>query len=107
MGKPIEITDANFEETVLNSEKPVLVDFWAEWCGPCRAIAPIIEELAEELDGQAVVGKLDVDNNFETSSKYGVRSIPTMLVFKNGEVVDKHIGLTTKAVLSSKLHTHA
>jgi len=107
MGKPIEITDANFEETVLKSDKPVLVDFWAAWCGPCRAIAPIIEELANELDGQAVVGKLDVDSNFQTSSKYGVSSIPTMLVFKNGEVVDKHIGLTTKAVLSSKLSTHA
>lgn len=107
MGKPIEITDSNFQETVLDADKPVLVDFWAEWCGPCRAIAPIIEELATEMDGKAVVGKVDVDNNQQVSSKFGVMSIPTLLVFKNGEVVDKHVGLTSKAVLSQKLAAHA
>ncbi|MEM6628677.1 MAG: thioredoxin [Bacteroidota bacterium] len=106
MGKPIEITDANFEETVIKSDKPVLVDFWAEWCGPCRAIAPIIEELATEMDGQAVIGKVDVDQNRKVSSEYGVMSIPTLLVFKDGKVVDKQVGLTSKGVLSQKLSSH-
>jgi thioredoxin 1 len=102
MGKPIEINDSNFEE-ILTSDKPVLVDFWAEWCGPCKMIAPVVIELAEEYDGKAVIGKVDVDNNPNVSAKFGIRSIPTLLVFKNGEVVDKQIGAVPKGVLSKKL----
>lgn len=107
MAKPVEITDANFEEVVLQSDKPVLVDFWATWCGPCRAIAPIVEELAGEFEGQAVIGKLDVDANPQTSIKYGVMSIPTLLVFKGGEVVEKHVGVAPKSVLKGKVTAHA
>ena len=81
----LEFTDQNFEELVLNSDKPVLVDFWAVWCGPCRTIGPIVDELHDELEGQAVIGKVDVDSNSDTSGKYGVRNIPTLLVFKNGD----------------------
>ena len=103
MGKPVEFTDANFEELVLNSDKPVLVDFWAVWCGPCRAIAPAVEELATELEGQAVIGKLDVDHNRATAGAYGVMSIPTLLVFKGGKVVEKHVGATSKTVLKKKI----
>ncbi|MCL4126981.1 UNVERIFIED_CONTAM: hypothetical protein GTU68_022488 [Idotea baltica] len=103
MGKPIEITDTNFEQEVLKSDKPVLIDFWAAWCGPCRAIAPVIEELAGEYDGQVSIGKLDVDANPQTSMKYNVRSIPTLLIFKNGEMVDKLVGVAPKSVISSKV----
>ena len=106
MAKPIEITDNNFEEVVLNSDQPVLIDFWAVWCGPCKAIAPAIEELATEFDGKAVIGKLDVDHNRETASKFGIMSIPTLLVFKDGKVVDKQVGLTSKGVLAGKLNSH-
>jgi thioredoxin 1 len=102
MSKPIEITDSNFEE-IIASEKPVLVDFWAEWCGPCRMVGPIVEELASDYDGKAVVGKVDVDTNPEVSAKFGIRSIPTLLVFKGGEIVDKQIGAVPKNVLSQKL----
>ncbi len=102
MAKTVELTDTNFDE-VVNTEKPVLVDFWAEWCGPCKMIAPIVEELADEYDGKAIVGKLDVDTNPEVSAKYGIRSIPTLLVFKNGEIVDKQVGAVPKTVLSEKL----
>ncbi len=102
MGKTIEITDANFEE-VINSDKPVLVDFWAEWCGPCKMIGPIVEEMAGEYDGKAVIGKVDVDSNPGVSAKFGIRSIPTLLVFKNGEVVDKQVGAVPKNILSKKL----
>ena len=102
MGKAIEITDANFNE-VINTDKPVLVDFWAEWCGPCKMIAPVVEELAGDYDGKAVVGKLDVDSNPEISAKYGIRSIPTLLVFKNGEIVDKQVGAVSKNALAQKL----
>lgn len=100
--KAVEITDANFEE-VIQSDKPVLVDFWAEWCGPCKMIGPVVEELAGEYEGKAVVGKVNVDENASVSAKFGIRSIPTLLIFKNGQIVDKQIGAVPKAVLSKKL----
>lgn len=102
MSKPLEITDANFTD-IMNTQQPVLVDFWAEWCGPCRMIGPIVEELASDYDGKVVIGKVDVDANPEVSAKFGIRSIPTLLVFKNGEIVDRQIGAVPKAVLSQKL----
>lgn len=99
----LTITDANFEEVVLKSDKPVIIDLWAEWCGPCRMVGPIIEEMAAEYEGKAVIGKLDVDNNPETTSRYGVRNIPTILFIKNGEIVDKQVGAVPKNVLVNKL----
>ena len=101
--KPMEFTDQNFSSEVLQSDKPVLVDFWAVWCGPCKMIAPIVEELAGEYEGKAKVGKLDVDNNQESAIKYGVRSIPTVLIFKGGKVVDTIIGAVPKVQLKQKL----
>ena len=99
----LEITDANFEETVLNSDKPVMVDFWAAWCGPCRMVGPIIDQISDEYDGRAVVGKLDVDANQEFAAKYGVRNIPTVLVFQNGEVVGRQVGVAPKNAYSDAL----
>jgi thioredoxin 1 len=99
----IDVTDANFDEVVLNSDKPVLVDFWAEWCGPCRMVTPIVKELAEEYGDKAVITKMDVDSNPGTSVKFGIRNIPTILFFKNGEVVDKQVGAVPKTILASKL----
>jgi len=104
--KPMEITDGNFDKEVLNSDKPVLIDFWAVWCGPCKMIAPVVEELAKEYDGRLKVGKVDVDNNPEVSMKFGIRSIPTLLVFKGGQVVEQIIGAVPKRNLVDKVLPH-
>ena len=96
----LQITDANFEETVLKSDKPVLVDFWAEWCGPCRMLGPIIEELSSDYDGMAIIGKVDVDSNQQFAAQYGVRNIPTVLIFKDGELVNRQVGVSQKNVYS-------
>lgn len=99
----VEITDANFEELVLKSSVPVVVDFWAEWCGPCRMIGPIIEEMAGEYDGKAIIGKVNVDQNPGVSAQFGIRNIPTILFVKNGEIADKSVGAVPKQQLTSKL----
>jgi len=102
--KPVEITDDNFETEVIKSDKPVLIDFWAVWCGPCKLIAPIVEELAGEYDGKVKIGKLDVDSNQQTSIKFGVRSIPTLLLFKGGNLKDTIIGAVPKSKIVEKLN---
>jgi len=99
----VEFTEENFDEIALNSDKPVLVDFWAEWCGPCRMVGPIVEEIHTEYDGKAIVGKVDVDANPNISQKFGIRNIPTIIFLKNGEMVDKSVGAVPKNVLTEKI----
>lgn len=102
----IEITDANFENEVVNSEIPVLIDFWAVWCGPCKLIAPTVEEIANDYQGKGKVGKLDVDNNQMVATKFGIRSIPTLLIFKGGKIVDQIVGAVPKSAIIQKLDAH-
>ncbi len=106
MAQPIHLSDSTFEQEVIKSELPVLIDFWAAWCGPCRMIAPVIDELASEYDGKAKICKLDVDSNQNTAMQFGIRSIPTILIFKGGEVVDTIVGAVPKEQILNKLKSH-
>ncbi len=99
----LEVNDSNFQEKVIQSGKPAMVDFWAEWCGPCRMVGPIVEELSEQYKDQVVVAKVDVDNSPETAAQYGIRNIPTILFIKGGEIVDKQVGAAPKNVLDQKI----
>lgn len=102
----LEITTANFDEKVMKSDKLVMVDFWAEWCGPCKAIGPIVEELSKEFEGKAVIGKVNVDHEGDISMKFGIRNIPTILFIKNGEIVDKHVGSAPKSHFEAIINKH-
>ncbi|MCY3904306.1 MAG: thioredoxin [Caldilineaceae bacterium] len=102
----VVVTDANFEDEVIQSELPVLVDFWAEWCGPCKMIAPVLDEIASELDGKLTIGKLDVDENQSTAMAFGVMSIPTLMLFKDGQQVETIVGFQQKAQLLGRIQTH-
>lgn len=104
--KPVQVEDSNFQAEVLNSSIPVLVDFWAVWCGPCKMIAPVVEELAKDYDGKLKVTKMDVDSNPKTATQYGIRSIPTLLVFKGGQVVEQIVGAVPKRHLVDKVTPH-
>ncbi len=106
MGKYVEVTDANFDAEVLQSDIPVLVDYWAVWCAPCKMIAPLVEEIAEEKEGVVKVAKMDVDSNPGVATKFGIRSIPTLHIFKNGEIVDQIIGAVPKSMIEEKLQKH-
>lgn len=99
----LEFTDDNFEDEVLNAQQPVLVDFWAEWCGPCRMLGPVIEELVADFDGKAKIGKVDIDNNRDIAVKFGIQSIPSVFIFKNGEVVNKFVGISPKEELANAI----
>ena len=98
------VNDSNFDEIVLKSGQPVMIDFWAEWCAPCRAIAPFVEQIASEYEGKAIVAKVDIEQSPDTANKYGIRNIPTLLFFKDGELVNKQVGMTSKAVLANMLN---
>lgn len=102
----VEFTNDNFKEKVLEHNGVALVDFWAEWCGPCRLIGPVVEDLSKEYDGKATIGKLNVDDNREIAAQYGIMSIPTLLIFKNGQIVDKHVGVASKGDLKKKIDAH-
>jgi len=102
-GKTLEVTDDNFQETIMNADVPALVDFWAVWCGPCRAVAPIVEELAEEYDGRAVIAKMDVDQNKQVATQLGIQAIPTLLLVKGGQIADRIVGVVDKNSLKSRL----
>tara|TARA_Y100000994_G_C15497443_1_gene362014 strand:- start:157 stop:474 length:318 start_codon:yes stop_codon:yes gene_type:complete len=102
----LEITDKNFEELVIKSDKPVMVDFWAAWCGPCRMVGPIMDELSNEYDGKAIVGKVDIDSQQQYAAKFGVRNIPTVLVFKDGEIVDRKVGVSSKSDYAQAIDNH-
>jgi thioredoxin 1 len=106
MSAPVQVTDGSFEDLVVNSDTPVLVDFWAEWCGPCKMIAPILDEIAKDMDGKLVIGKLDIDVNQDTAMAFGVMSIPTLLLFKNGEPVERIVGYQPKPQLVARLQPH-
>lgn len=99
----LEFNDSNYEQEIMKASKPVVVDFWAEWCGPCRMVGPVISELAVEYEGKALIGKVNVDDNPDITNKFGIRNIPTVLFFKNGEVVDKQVGAVPKSVLKAKI----